>query len=270
MTDQQYPAEAYAPTGELWWTLQFHPGKKMPYGAERKIAAWLYFNKSVGSTFTMRELREALGADNVPNNQEHLNRRMRQLRKLGWRLPSSQEVAGLKPDEYKVAEQGWHPGLGERPKTAGMIGARLRRQVFERDGNRCVICGVGRGEPYPDPPPGVAVMSVGHRIPQEFGGTDDLDNLQTECKRCNEQVREEAGLPETLDEVYAEIKGLKRTEKTVLLQWLRSGRRLRSKVDTLYDRARRLSESEKETLIERLETATNAAGADSGSGISGA
>ncbi|MEV0947864.1 hypothetical protein [Rhodococcus sp. NPDC049939] len=92
----------------------------------------------------------------------------------------------------------------------------------------------------------------------KLGGTDDIDNPQAECKRCNEPVREEAGLPETLDEVYAEVKGLKRAEKTTILQWLRDGRRSRSKLDRLYDRARRLTPSEKARLVERLEQATGA------------
>jgi hypothetical protein len=257
MTDQrEYPDDAYASNGELWWKLKYHPGKKQVFGAERKIAAWLYFHKPIDATFTMKELRDALGSDNVPNDQEHLNRRMRNLRKLDWEVPSSLQVAGLRTDEYKIVKQGWHPGAGKRPKTSGQIGARLKRQVFDRDGNRCVVCGVGNGEPYPDPPKVPAVITAGHRIAQEHGGTDDLDNLQTECKRCNEPLREEARQPEKLDSVYAVVKGLKKADKITLLQWLRTGQRLRSQLDILYDRARRLTPSEKTNLIERLEVAT--------------
>ncbi|MEC3915142.1 HNH endonuclease [Nocardia sp. CDC160] len=254
---QNFPAEAYAPNGVLWWLLEYAPDTKRRYGAEPKIAAWLHFNKDVGETFTLRELRIAIPTDELANSQEHFNRRLRELRKLGWQFRSSHEDATLRQDEYRLAVKGWHPGDGPRPKTSGKISGALRRRVLERDGHRCVICGVANGEPYPDPPQGTAVMSIGHRIPQEFGGTDDIDNLQVECKRCNEPVREEAGLPETLDEVYAQIKGLKRTEKSTMLQWLRSGRRTRSKLDVLYDRARRLNPAEREQLAARLETATN-------------
>lgn len=255
-SSQKFPPEAYAPDGELWWLLECAPNTKRPFGAEPKIAAWLYFNKDVGDRFTLRELREAVSTDNLANDQEHFNRRMRQLRKLGWQLPSSQEDAQLRTDEYRVAQKGWHPGVGPRPRTSGQISGALRRRVLERDGHRCVVCGVANGEPYPDPPSAKAVMSIGHRVPQEFGGSDDIDNLQVECKRCNEPVREEAGLPETLEEVYAQIKGLKRAEKATMLLWLRSGRRLRSKLDVLYDRARQLNPGEREQLAARLETAT--------------
>ncbi|MEU2123806.1 HNH endonuclease [Nocardia niwae] len=256
MSSQEYPPDAYAPNGQLWWTLEFAPNSKQKFGAERKIAAWLNFNKEIGDRFTLRELREAVGTDNIPNDQEHFNRRMRELRKLGWRLPSSHEDGQLRTDEYRVGKKGWHPGAGPRPKTSGKISPALRRRVLERDGHRCVICGVANGEPYPDPPLGNAVMSIGHRIPQELGGSDDIDNLQAECKRCNEPVREEAGLPETLDEVYAQVKGLKRSDKARLLLWLSSGRRLRSELDVLYDRARRLSPDERTNLIKRLKVAT--------------
>lgn len=261
MTERPFPDDAYAPTGELWWDLKFHPSDKGGYtkrifGVEGKLAAWLYFNKEIGDRFTMREVRAVLGDNDIPNDHENFSRRMRRLRQRGWRILSSQEDAQLRTDEYRVTEKGWHPGQGPRPKAPGMVSGVLRRRVLERDGQRCVICGVANGEPYPDPPPGNAVMSIGHRIAQEHGGTDDIDNLQVECKRCNEPVREEVGLPETLDEVYAEVKGLKKAEKTVLMQWLRSGRRLRSKLDVLYDRARRLSPGERDNLIETLERAT--------------
>ncbi|KAA8885090.1 HNH endonuclease [Nocardia colli] len=256
ITGNEYPAAAYAPSGELWWLLEHAPNTKKPFGAEPKIAAWLHFNKEIGDRFTLRELRKAVSTDNLANNQEHFNRRMRQLRKLGWQLVSSQEDGRLRTDEYRVAQKGWHPAVGPRPKISGQIGGALRRRVLLRDGHRCVICGIGSGELYPDPPESTAVMSIGHRIPQELGGSDDIDNLQVECKRCNEPVREEAGLPETLEEVYAQVKGLKRAEKMTLLEWLRNGRRSRSKLDDLYDRARRLNPSERARLADRLGVAT--------------
>ncbi|MEU6184777.1 HNH endonuclease [Nocardia sp. NPDC047038] len=257
MTAQDYPAEAYALDGQLWWTLPFYPGTKRPYGAVNKIAAWLYFNKRVGDRFTIRELREAVGTDNAPNYQEHFNRRLRELRALGWLLPSSQEDAELRTDEYRVGVKGWHPGAGPRPKFSSRISPAVQRTVFDRDGRRCVICGVASGEPYPAAPTEMAAITIGHRIPQKFGGSDDIDNLQVECQRCNEPMREEAGLPVTFDEVYAQIRRLKRAEKETMLRWMRSGRRSRSRLDVLYDQARQLSPNEKRQLTERLELATD-------------
>ena len=44
------------------WKLETWPGTKRHFGGEPKLAAWLYFNVHVGGEFTMRDLREALGA----------------------------------------------------------------------------------------------------------------------------------------------------------------------------------------------------------------
>jgi hypothetical protein len=247
-----YPAEAYAPSGEPWWLLKTAPGTKRTFGAEQKIAAWLFFNKDIGSTFTLRELRSALPVGDIPNDQEHFNRRMRALRKDEWVLQSQKDDGTLRTNEYRVVAKGWSPHLGDRKKGAGNVSSATRRRVFASDGNRCVVCGVGSGEPYPDPPVGKAVLTIGHRIPQNMGGTDDIDNLRTECKRCNEQARDETGLPETLREVNAEVRSLTKNEKKALLQWLSAGQRVRNRVDVLYDRARMLSPSDREDLIKNL------------------
>ena len=88
----QYPPEAFAPDGNLWWNLATWPNRKQAFGDERKIAAWLAFNKKLGDRFTLPELREAL-VDGLKNNDaEHLNRRLRALRKDGWSVPSGNEL----------------------------------------------------------------------------------------------------------------------------------------------------------------------------------
>lgn len=53
----------------------------------------------------------------------------------------------------------------------------LRKEVFKRDGNRCVQCGAKKEDG--------ATLHVDHIIPVSKGGTDELDNLQTLCSDCN-------------------------------------------------------------------------------------
>src|SRR5690606_1956272 len=203
-----YPPEAYSPDGVLWWELRYWPGTRRRFGDEQKTAAWLAFNVTEGETFTMRTLRQALGEDpDTPNSAEHLNRRLRNLRPDGWVVPSNKDDRTLPVGTYRLERKGWHPGLGPRPKREGISDSK-RRRVFDRDSSRCVICGVGRGEPYPDKPETKAVLTVGHRVPRELGGSTDLDNLQTECKRCNEPVRQEMGVPETLSALLPEVRRL--------------------------------------------------------------
>jgi len=53
----------------------------------------------------------------------------------------------------------------------------LRKEVFKRDGYKCVQCGASKEDG--------ATLHVDHIIPVAKGGTDELDNLQTLCKDCN-------------------------------------------------------------------------------------
>lgn len=253
-SETTYPPEAYAPDGIVWWGKHVSNGKR-DYGAELKICAWLAFNCPVGSTFTMKDLRAALGSDEAEaNSDEHLNRRLRQLRSRdGWVIPSNKDDGRIPVGVYRVDEVGWHPGLGlDRAKNTAVSQA-VRRRVFERDGSRCKVCGVGSGEEYPGEPGSVAVMTVGHITANEHrGSSSDLNNLQTECKRCNEPVRQEIRVPKTLREVLPDVRNLKREEKARLLSWMRANQRTRDKLDMAYDDVRRLSPAERAELEEKL------------------
>lgn len=249
--ETEYPPEAYAEDGVLWWELDTEPGTRRKFGAERKIAAWLAFNREQGDTFTMRDLREALGTDATPNADEHLNRRMRRLRSDGWDITSNAGDKSLPIDAYRVDAMGWHPGQGPRPRSEA-ISKRIEREVFERDGYRCVICGIGRDEPYPGKPDSHAVITVGHRRARAHkGSSSDPDNLETQCKPHNETVREEM-LPESLDEVRLGLKQLNGAELSKLETWLTQGYRSRDRLDTLHDRARSLSPDERRAVLDEV------------------
>jgi 5-methylcytosine-specific restriction endonuclease McrA len=193
----------------------------------------------------MPELRDALGDGVVPNEAEHLNRRLRKLRENGWKLPTNKDDRSIPTGTYRVDSVGWYPGEGERPPS-NSVSLGDRRRVFERDQWRCVVCGVGSNEPYPSDPATLATLTVGHRIPNALGGSSkDINNLQTECARCNEPVREALRSPETLDQLRPDLINLSRDEARKLESWVLAGRRGRDKVDATYDRIRPLSASEK-------------------------
>ncbi|WP_082959181.1 HNH endonuclease [Mycobacterium sp. 852002-51613_SCH5001154] len=251
--DGEEPSRFY---GDIaWWKLRIAPGTKRPFGGERRIAAYLYFNVDVGGTFTMRQLREALGEEDTPEQAEHLNRRLRNLRKQGWRFTSYKDQYGQAVDTYVLQEKGNRLWLGEQTRRPN-ISAAVRRQVYERDHNRCVICGVGAGEPYPGEPGTAARLTLGHRRAEARYGEASPDNLQTECARCNEPVGDTPPNPENLAEVMAAVKQLGAADKAALMAWLESGYRQRSKVDFAFDRIRKLAESEKEQVVEFLRSAT--------------
>lgn len=49
----------------------------------------------------------------------------------------------------------------------------VREYIFSRDGRQCVKCGSGED------------LTIDHIISVYRGGSDDDDNLQTLCNRCN-------------------------------------------------------------------------------------
>lgn len=51
-------------------------------------------------------------------------------------------------------------------------------KVFRRDGYRCQMCGAKKSDD--------TQLTIDHIIPLAAGGSNDIDNLQTLCRRCNE------------------------------------------------------------------------------------
>lgn len=56
---------------------------------------------------------------------------------------------------------------------------QIRRQIYERDGYRCVNCGRGGG------PNGKAELHVDHVLPRSRGGPDVAANMRTLCRSCH-------------------------------------------------------------------------------------
>lgn len=63
-------------------------------------------------------------------------------------------------------------------KAQRAVGAAVQWAVYRRDNYRCVYCSRAGGED------GVA-LSVDHFVAVEAGGTDEMSNLLTACRRCN-------------------------------------------------------------------------------------
>jgi hypothetical protein len=123
---------------------------------------------------------------------------------------------------------------------------------LDRDGNRCVLCGVGSGEAYPGEPSSKAVLTVGHFRANALEGEAGLDNLRAECSRCNEPMRDELSSGETADDVWPRLRRLKAEEKRKLLSWIDAGQRTRSDLDREYDSVRVLPPGQRDALRSRL------------------
>lgn len=175
-----------------------------------------------GGKFTKLQMNEA-----VPNYSQ-TDRRMRDLRQLGWVIDNYKVNPTLKPDEYLVQKIGVRIDLGEKPPKPlrKSIGGAKRRRILERDGQMCVVCGVPAGQPFPDVPERRAVLTIGHIIPFARGGTDDESNLRAECQRCGDESRDNTVDPPTPDFVLTRARNVGgRKEKERLAKWMLAGRK---------------------------------------------
>ncbi|MEU1674983.1 HNH endonuclease signature motif containing protein [Streptomyces roseifaciens] len=197
-----------------------------------------------GEKFTKLELFA-----NVPGVAQ-ADRRMRDLRTMGWKIDNYKVNADLLPDEYLLVRIGIRIDLGESaPRTVRKnITGPKRRRVMERDGNTCQVCGIRAGADYWDAPDRNAVLSIGHIIPISAGGSDDDDNLRAECQRCNDESRNNTKNPPKREQVAITVSSLKtRKDKQRLYSWMLAGRRTADDVDSAFIEWSRLSR------IDRLE-----------------
>jgi len=199
------------------------------YGGRNRVANWLAEEVGEGNVFTKNQLRAALPGI------EQIDRRMRDLRPLGWAIRTYKDMAILAPNELyleKIGDRVWEPEY--RPPRVVGLSAALRREVFERDGHRCVVCGVDFGSEYPDRPGVVARGTIGHWLPKERGGTDDVSNLRAECHLCNETAKNLTAQPVDAELLKRKLRELSRSEKQQIASWMLAGKRTFSPVESLW------------------------------------
>jgi len=58
-------------------------------------------------------------------------------------------------------------------KNKSPVSKGIRERVFERDKNKCLLCGTTKN------------LTIDHIKPRAMGGSNKIDNLQTLCRYCN-------------------------------------------------------------------------------------
>ncbi|MFH8283992.1 hypothetical protein [Streptomyces antibioticus] len=200
-----------------------------------------------GSVFTKLQLFEG-----VPGVAQ-ADRRMRDLRELGWKIDNYKTDPRLQPDEYRLTELGTRIDLGEQPAETPRprIPAARRREALDRAGSACQTCGMQAGELYPDEDQR-AVLSV-HLIDPTPPVDTDLPNLRVECQRCNAGLRGGGtALPVPEDVLTRAIALSSREEKRRLYRLMQSGRPERDDVDLIFADWLRLGRDERVDVMLKL------------------
>lgn len=139
----------------------------LPTTLHRTIYAALYELRKTPPT--MKEVqdyvRAKLGDDAA--DQTHLSKRLRELR-------DHFDIPHPKPSEgYRYELRGRLP----QSKADVKIDKKTRAAVLKF--KRCEMCGRTPGQDH-------VRLHVDHKIPREWGGKTELDNLQALCSECNE------------------------------------------------------------------------------------
>lgn len=216
-------------------------------GAAKRVAHFLATEVGEEEKFSKSKLREI-----VPNT-EQVDRRMRDLRKVGWKIRNYKDMASLAPSELYLEEIGDHVWEdGYRWPAEGLTAAQ-RRRVYERDGHRCFVCGIDFGAEYPDKPEVKARPTVGHIIPKERGGDPTaLENLRPECQLCNETARNLTEVPADLDLLKKKLVELGRKDKRQLVEWMLRGQRSYSDTERIWAQYSQLPRPRQDEIREAL------------------
>lgn len=202
------------------------------------VADYLEETVKEGGTFTLNELRARA------SQATQADRRMRDLRQMGWRIETKRDDPSLPPGTYRVVTIGGRTSL----RT---LSDRVRREVLEKAKYRCQVCGYGANETYPDG--GVVRLQIGHYVPKDQGGSEtDPSNLRVECHRCNEGIRNKVGDIASPESVRVRVRDLNARRKRDLLGWIMSGRREPDAAERAYYDYQGLPPSEKAAIETEL------------------
>lgn len=221
-------------------------------GTRVRVALWLATEIGEGGIFAKSQLRDAMPG------VEQIDRRMRDLRPAGWSILTYRDRSSLGPGELLLEKIGL-PVWEKDHRAAGLrtVTATTRRRVMERDGHRCVRCGILAGERYPDESGATARLTVGHVNPHKYGSGATEADLVTECARCNETAKHLTGQQPDERRVWDELTELSRKDKQAVLNWLVAGRREPSPVERAVSHVWQLPAAHRDEIQTKLARSLN-------------
>ncbi|WP_329195517.1 MULTISPECIES: hypothetical protein [unclassified Streptomyces] len=184
-------------------------------GTMKRAALWLVSVVGEGNTFTKENVKEAFPG------VSQADRRVRDLRKHGWRIDTNREDSSLGQHEQRFVAQGepvWQPGKGSVP--AQSLTDTQRREVLARDGHFCRSCGIAPGEEYPGTYQS-AQLDIARRPVKQSDGTVQVENV-AECNRCRVGGR---GKEADVQALIVGVSRLAPMERAMLSDWIDADQR---------------------------------------------
>lgn len=142
-------------------------------GVLADIYRFLYEHRNDEHPPTENEISDYV-ADVRDDRQSQYGRRKRDLYPLF--VITKERIPGSRQPGYRLVGRKDRVPAPDAPKISGRVRAEVLRP------GRCYMCGKTPAED------GVK-LEVDHKIPQAWGGTDDIDNLQPLCAECNNGKR---------------------------------------------------------------------------------
>ena len=106
--------------------------------------------------------------------------------------------------------------------------------------------GARSGELYHDDPDSQVVLTVGHVLSDDFGGSAEIRNLRTEWSNCNEPIRSEGRKPESPEEIETVARKLGKGDRMRLAEMDHRQTPYPRRTEEVYDRYRRIAPGDQE------------------------
>lgn len=190
-------------------------------GTRVRVALWLASEVGIGGVFTKAQLRLAFP------EVEQVDRRMRDLRRYGWEIDSSD--ATLELGELRLVAIGqpvWDADVAPAERES-RLSNKQRREILAADNYMCVFCGVAAGDRYADRPGQTARLLV-----VKTGTSKQEAVFHTCCEACKPTAIEMRDDPDFLQAVHS----LRQGEVVKLARWIDQGFRDRSRAEKMWAR----------------------------------
>lgn len=184
----------------------------MKKGSSAKSRIKDFFLRNINVVVSNRDIQQAAG-----HGVTEWARRVRELREQEkWKIMTHNDLEALSPGQYMLIEK---PPAKPTINFEDSISAKLRAEVFDRNGFTCQSCGLCPGDidPYTNRK---VRLHVGHIKDRSLGGKAELSNLRTLCSTCNQGAKNITAIKPDAIWLISQVRRAGVAEQKEVLSWL--------------------------------------------------